>query len=264
MLNIYIVIRVVIRIGTEYTPWRGIHFTWFNKDDTVGAAACGLFACFNVLTGYGYEFDPMKELPGYNWPANMDAVKNLMEEKGVTGQLVSSTNKTAIDEALNEGRPVILLFNSNTDKQGVQWTTGGHFVAFVGKDSEGNILSLDSASSGNMNRENYPGTVEDMSDAFQAQPVWIADEAPTGIAKKSEAKAYEGYEGNEAVVSPVTGILLDYGTYEKVDTTNLTDDDGNKITTEDSRVNVDLKYGYTNIYENLSDNSGSSEKRKWR
>ena len=49
-----------------------------------------------------------------------------------------------------------------------------------------------------------------------------------------EASNYEGYQGNEAVVSPVTGILLDYGTYD--------DDDKSSITGEKYRQNVDLKY----------------------
>ena len=35
--------------------------------------------------------------------------------------------------------------------------------------------------------------------------------------KKAEADTFEGYEGNEAVVSPVTGILLDYGVYDDND-----------------------------------------------
>ena len=46
---------------------------------------------------------------------------------------------------------------------------------------------------------------------------------------------YEGYEGNESVVSPVTGILLEYGTYDKTTV--------DSITKEQYRVNVDLKYG---------------------
>ena len=47
--------------------------------------------------------------------------------------------------------------------------------------------------------------------------------------------AYEGYNGNEAVVSPVTGILLEYGTYD--------DDDVDGITKVEYRENVDMKYG---------------------
>ena len=49
---------------------------------------------------------------------------------------------------------------------------------------------------------------------------------------------YQGYNGNEAVVSPVTGILLEYGTYEtEIDST----------TGEEYRVNVDIKYGRDKI-----------------
>ncbi len=46
---------------------------------------------------------------------------------------------------------------------------------------------------------------------------------------------YMGYEGNEMVVSPVTGILLEYGTYDGTQK--------DSITGEEYRVNVDLKYG---------------------
>lgn len=53
--------------------------------------------------------------------------------------------------------------------------------------------------------------------------------------KKTESAPYEGYQGNEAVVSPVTGILLEYGTYEE--------DDKDNIVNDPERVNVDLKYG---------------------
>ena len=63
---------------------------------------------------------------------------------------------------------------------------------------------------------------------------------------KSKGEPYEGYEGNEAVVSPVTGILLDYGVYDKVEKTSTT-------IGQDQRLNVDLKYGYTNIYENQTE-----------
>ena len=45
---------------------------------------------------------------------------------------------------------------------------------------------------------------------------------------------YEGYNGNEAVVSPVTGILLEYNTYKK---------EIDSLTGEEYRVNVDLLYG---------------------
>ena len=61
------------------------------------------------------------------------------------------------------------------------------------------------------------------------------DEEEAELREQRERKMYQGYKGNEAVVAPVTGILLEYGTYDgtMIDT----------ITEEPYRVNVDLKYG---------------------
>ncbi len=55
------------------------------------------------------------------------------------------------------------------------------------------------------------------------------------IENANPAGQYQGFEGNEPVVSPVTGILLDYGTY--------TDEDVSSVSGEKYRTNVDLKYG---------------------
>lgn len=69
---------------------------------------------------------------------------------------------------------------------------------------------------------------------------------------------WKGYEGNEAVVSPVTGILLDYGTYDKVEpkatpdpaTTNQNPDQEVELEVGgDERLNLDLYLGSPNIRE---------------
>lgn len=49
---------------------------------------------------------------------------------------------------------------------------------------------------------------------------------------------YEGYNGNEEVVSPVTGVLLEYGTYEN---------EQSNVSNEKYRINVDYKYGVDSI-----------------
>ncbi len=67
----------------------------------------------------------------------------------------------------------------------------------------------------------------------------------SGSSSSSGGKSYQGYEGNEAVVSPVTGILLEYGTY---------DDEIDSVTGEEYRVNVDLKYG-TGLLQNVEQNT---------
>ena len=63
---------------------------------------------------------------------------------------------------------------------------------------------------------------------------------------KSEADVFEGYEGNEAVVSPVTGILLDYGVYDdddKIENTYTTEEGEVAQETYEYRENTDLNYG---------------------
>ena len=50
---------------------------------------------------------------------------------------------------------------------------------------------------------------------------------------KGEGAPYEGYLGNEAVVSPVTGILLEYGTYTEND--------------KGERINLDIKYDLSTL-----------------
>ena len=61
---------------------------------------------------------------------------------------------------------------------------------------------------------------------------------------RSEPAEYEGYEGNEAVVSPVTGVLLKYGTI----TENY----------EEERQNIDLMYGPT-VTINVSEDEEENE-----
>lgn len=63
----------------------------------------------------------------------------------------------------------------------------------------------------------------------------------SGSSKKGQ---YSGYKGNEAVVSPVTGILLDYGTYD-----GASDAHKSSVTNEFYRQNVDLKYTKSNPTE---------------
>lgn len=67
---------------------------------------------------------------------------------------------------------------------------------------------------------------------------------PFNGSTSSKKGQYEGYKGNEAVVSPVTGILLDYGTYDG-------SNDKSSITDELYRQNVDLKYA-----KNVSEEDG--------
>ena len=87
---------------------------------------------------------------------------------------------------------------------------------------------------------------------------WSASRPPEHVVRlpwgKREEGDYEGYIGNEAVVSPVTGILLEYGTYDKEDEKYI-----DSVTNEPYRVNVDLKYGPANYSESYDEEDPPEE-----
>ena len=61
-----------------------------------------------------------------------------------------------------------------------------------------------------------------------------------------QGEVYEGFEGGEAVVSPATGILLEYGTYEGEDA-SISQPENGKFVEKGDRLNYDLKYPYSGI-----------------
>ena len=225
---------------THYYQFKGSYaektFTWSGQTKTLHQAACGPTSCVNILTGYGLDVNPTDNIVGISFDATTPGCGKFMESYGVTGKVVDGSDAemvAAIKEALSEGRPVITLMSA--DKTGDQfWTTGGHFVPMIGMDSSGNIITLDSGSS-KAERHTYTGGVDGLVTTLRS--VWIADEAPDGMAKNGEP--YTGYKGNEAVVSPVTGILLEYGTYS--------DETDKRTDGEKYRVNTDLLYGKDKI-----------------
>ncbi len=220
---------------THYYQFKGSYsekqFLWCGSPRTLHRAACGPTSCVNVLTGYGLDVNPTKDIVGINFSATIGGVKEFMKKYGVEGESYSGLSNadytSKIEEAFSEGRPIITLMHASKTGD-TFWTSGGHFVAMVGQDTNGNIITLDSGSS-NPARHTYTGGVEGLMTTLDG--VWIANEAPDGI-KKGER--YVGYLGNEAVVSPVTGVLLEYGTY--------TDEDIDSVSGEKYRTNIDLKY----------------------
>ena len=76
-------------------------------------------------------------------------------------------------------------------------------------------------------------------------------ELPNGVKQKKEGELYEGYVGNEAVVSPVTGILLEYGEY---------DGEIDSVSGEEYRTNVDFKYSKNGNASEEASTTGNEEK----
>jgi len=121
----------------------------------------------------------------------------------------------------------------------------GH-IDMVGKEEDGGFQKYNGGHPCKAGKQ-YIGTGESCIQHIDGWPsnALYALRIPWGK-KKSEADVFEGYEGNEAVVSPVTGILLDYGVYDdddKVETTKETEEGEVKKETYEYRENVDLNYG---------------------
>ena len=178
------------------------------------------------------------------------------------------TMVTPIVEALESGIPVYFY-------SGYGSSAGRHAVDLLGVLDNGKILMYNPAgtAASAYNIQNGVGNVYEYGDSGDLEEnvrtlvsgtspslygggtnwvigFFIPDEAPNGKKKKKGPKPYVGYEGNEEVVSPVTGILLDYGTYTDDDTSVVTsgnsvsqNEDGAKTMEEGERTNVDIKNG---------------------
>ena len=166
--------------------------------------------------GQGVKWDVMFTKDGiagqYHFPGESDIVEK-------------------VAEALGEGKPVYFYgdFKASGDR---------HAVVFLGAAEGGKLLYYDPGC-GAIRTEGSSSSFATnlntiMTNHFKYR-LFIPDEVPTGV-KKGGGSSFSGYKGNEAVVSPVTGILLEYGTYDESYIVN-------QETGEQARVNVDMKYG---------------------
>lgn len=148
--------------------------------------------------------------------AHQDGADNLA--KWITENL--DPEKIEVGQPLQPGD--ILCYSGHIDIVGEEVDggfvkyNGGHYVPVGSQEFQGNSCI-----------EKISGWPNDSRILFALRLNW-------GNSNKSEP--YVGYNGNEAVVSPVTGILLEYGTYDP-------NEDIDNIVHEPERVNVDLRYG---------------------
>ena len=200
----------------QYSPaYGGEYFYWSGEYVTISSSACGPTSCVNLLTGYGQDVSPQNTIIGLHFDATIDGVGAFMEEHDVPGHTCYDPGSyvSEMETAFSEGKPFVVLFgNEAVLGEPNFWTSGGHFVPFVGWGSDG-LYTCDPAGPGNGKRWIFPGQPSDLLPAISG--IWFADIAPDGA--KPEGNPYVGFNGNEAVVSPVTGILLDYGIYDDND-----------------------------------------------
>lgn len=221
--------------------FNGVNYEcWWQTDVT-----CTLYSFAFVASAYTEttfeeyvkEQEPYWCSAGFRWTA-FDELEGVLY--GYNSPIPSVDEQgTLISEALNEGKPVYFY-------SGFKSSAGYHAIVLLGASDSGKVLYYNpwggvveeygsaSSFSANLSTLLSSGVNQHGGHLYK---FYIPDEAPDGVKKNGGANNYEGYKGNEAVVSPVTGILLDYGTYD--------DDDINSITGEKYRQNIDLKYPKT-------------------
>ncbi len=130
--------------------------------------------------------------------------------------------------------------------------SGDGHIQFIASIEDGDIIVYDCGDVSHWStRDNMDGFVSNFARGdSKGRPGKIIRIENTQLEK---GEKYVGYYGNEAVVSPVTGILLEYGTYDKQVKSSVS---GDKY-----RVNVDLKYGPSIKTENDFEEKNSKGKK---
>ncbi len=208
--------------GVEYTHYYQFKGSYAEKyfhgsggEKTIHNAGCGPTSTVNIATGYNPEVNPTANIVGYSHNQTIGACAKMFEEMtGVHASTEFSESEYAakIHEAFSEGKPCIVLVRASKGGD-TFWTKGGHFVALCGEDSSGNLITLDPGSS-KSERHTYPLGVEGI--VRYSVALMIPDEPPSGAKKKEKVEEFKGYKPGDYVVSPVTGVVIDAGTTQKI------------------------------------------------
>ncbi len=169
-------------------------------------------------------------------------------ESKIDGSLVGA-DSSSIVEALSQGKPVMFYGKNFID--GPAYSSYPHAVVLLGSDDDGKIL-LYNPSSGAIEHygssSNFQENINYIVNNYAPTRVYVPSQKPTGStntstgeetttpsdpivtpaddedddtsgtpAPVSTKEPYTGFVGGEKIVSPVTGILVDYGTYEEGD-----------------------------------------------
>ncbi len=204
------------------------------------SVTCTLYSFAFVASSYtGEPFETYIQETAPYWSSG-GLSGSCWETAGVSGTYYRDTSGNLpsddesmqiISEALSQGKPV--WFYSGLGSSG-----GRHAIVLLGASSSGTILYYDPWPKGGVqsikeygNSSTFSANLQQLfssgvySDGGRFYGCFIPDEVPTGVNMSSSVSSFSGFKGGEAVVSPVTGILLDYGTYTEED--------------EDYRINVD-------------------------
>ncbi len=205
-----------------------------NTTGPISSHGCSVTSASILLSGYGIEMTPpeVADTLGWSLGSNDRLASVALTQNGVEAEWFDCTGTEAYDkivEACEQGIPVIPLMGPGGS---VHWTGGGHFVTILGIKADGTPLVSNPGTEDPQRNDECPQQLSEMCQYMKG--VAIPLEPPKPVSKE-EGEPYVGYLGNEAVVSPVTGILLEYGTYSN-------DEDE-----KEERMNVDLKYEQSSL-----------------
>ena len=164
------------------------------------------------------------------WIQGAGVTWECFEKAGISGTFLEPSAANvgeSVSKALGEGKPVYFYGDLNA-------SAGYHAVVLLGADSNGAVIYYDpgpGAVKTYGSSSSFAANLKSLLDNHFKHRIFIPDEVPSGVSKSGTA--FAGYEGGESVVTPVTGILLEYGVY---------DDTIDPLTGEESRLNVDIKY----------------------
>lgn len=245
----------------------------------VSECGCGFCSATSILTGYGHDIDlndtlqKLKEL-GMNWnnSGRTSKISQLLGAYGVSGEWNNSGGwKKTITEAFDEGKPVIVRLAPGSTN--IWNTNGGHYLALLGVDSNGNLYTADSATSLTASRRlvNSGGVDGFVNSGVNIAGVWVPSQVPSGSAGMVGSITmanFDGYEGGEAVLAPVTGEVIKYGTVKRKNLETEQDEEvgfikirvlGNQEALPGSTCNYfgkdDKKKGYNYFWEEYTEAS---------
>ena len=224
-----------------YDAYYGVcHFSHREiPDSTCGANIDQAMVLHKFSTGCNFTVDKVFKKAGLfgtqnpnSIPSTCCACKTLIKKYGA--QIITEWGDLHLGD-------ILYTFDPNTTKGHLDdpdaWQGKGLVhVTFIGEENDEEVIEYttghDFTDTGDFRKIHKRSEKRDLEN----DPGWIGihlwDLKPT-------SGNYKGYKGNEEVVSPVTGVLLDYGTYEK---------------DEDERINTDLN---TEIMKNEVGYNGS-------
>lgn len=136
--------------GVTYTSYKQFNFEDVpftvsgNSTKNVASSGCSATSSAIVLSGYGIDKSPREVAAsmGNVLRTDSDVANVALGSNGVSATWHDGHNATEIQQALNEGKPVITLMVNSPDNF---WTSGGHYVVLLGVKDDGTVLVSDPA-----------------------------------------------------------------------------------------------------------------------